>query len=143
MKIAPYLLFNGNCAEAFRFYEKALDGKNLQLMPHKGTPAAEYVSGDWQDKIMHAYLEVGDSALMASDVPPEHQKPPGGFSVSYHAADEAEAERVFNALAEGGTVTMALEKTFWAKSFGMLVDRFGTPWMVNCLKDCGQAADAA
>ena len=132
MKITAYLLFNGTCEEAFRFYEKALDGRNLQLMPHKGTPAAEHVPAGWQDKIMHACLTVGDSFIMASDVPPEHQKPAGGFSVSYHAADEAEAERVFAALSAGGTVTMPLEKTFWAKSFGMLVDRFGVPWMVNC-----------
>lgn len=132
MKLAPYLLFNGTCEEAFRFYETALGGRNLQLMPHRGTPASEHVPEGWQDKIMHAYLEVGDSALMASDVPPEHQKPLGGFSVSYHAADEAEAERVFAALAGGGTVTMPLAPTFWAKRFGMLVDRFGVPWMVNC-----------
>jgi PhnB protein len=132
MKLAPYLLFNGDCAEAFRFYERALGGRKLELMPHRGTPASAHVPDGWQDKIMHAYLEVGDSALMASDVPPEHQKPVGGFSVSYHAADEAEAEHVFAALAEGGTVTMAMEATFWAKRFGMLVDRFGIPWMVNC-----------
>jgi PhnB protein len=132
VKLAPYLLFDGSCADAFRFYEKALDGRNLALLPHRGTPASEHVPEAWQDKIMHAYLEIGDSALMASDVPPEHQKPRGGFSVSYHAADEAEAERVFAALAEGGTVTMAMEATFWAKRFGMLVDRFGVPWMVNC-----------
>ena len=132
MKLATYLLFNGTCADAFRFYEAALGGKGLELMPHRGTPAAEHVPAEWQDKIMHAYLEVGDSVLMASDVPPEHQKAPGGFSVSYHAADEAETERIFTALSEGGTVTMPLEKTFWSRRFGMLVDRFGIPWMVNC-----------
>ena len=132
MKIAPYLLFDGTCADAFRFYEKAIGGRGLELLPHRGTPAGPHVPDDWQDKIMHAYLEVGDSALMGSDVPPAHQKPAGGFSVSYHAADEAEAERIFAALAEGGTVTMPMEATFWAKRFGMLVDRFGIPWMINC-----------
>ncbi len=137
MRLCTYLLFNGDCADAFRFYEQAIGGRNLELLPHRGTPAAAHVPADWQDKIMHACLEVGDAALMGSDVPPEHRKPPGGFSVSYQAADEAEAERIFAALSEGGTVTMPMEATFWAKRFGMLIDRFGIPWMIN-----GPAAEA-
>ncbi len=107
MKIVTYLLFDGTCEEAFRFYETALNGQNLQLMTHAGTPASEHVPAGWQDKIMHACLTVGDSVIMASDVPPEHQKPRGGFSVSYHAADEVEAERVFAALSAGGAVREA------------------------------------
>jgi PhnB protein len=132
MNIVPYLWFNGTCAEAFRFYEKVLGGKIVDLLPHAGTPAAEHVPADWQDKIMHAYMKVGDATLMASDVPPAHYKPAQGLSVSLHVKTEDEAERIFKALAEGGTVTMPMEKTFWAARFGMLVDRFGTPWMINC-----------
>lgn len=132
MQIVPYLWFNGSCAEAFRFYEKALGGKIVDMLPHRGTPASEHVPADWQDKIMHAHMKIGDAALMASDVPPGHYKPAQGFSVSLHVKTEAEAEQAFNALAEGGTVTMPMEKTFWAARFGMLTDRFGVPWMVNC-----------
>ena len=132
MNIVPYLWFNGTCADAFRFYEKVLGGKIVDLLPHAGTPAAGHVPADWQDKIMHASIKVGDATLMASDVPPGHYKPAQGFSVSLHVKTEDEAERVFKALAEGGTITMPMEKTFWAARFGMLVDRFGIPWMVNC-----------
>jgi PhnB protein len=132
MNIVPYLWFNGTCAEAFRFYEKVLGGKIGDMLPHAGTPASAHVPADWQDKIMHASMKVGDSVLMGSDVPPAFQKNPQGFAVSLHVKNEDEAERVFKALAEDGTVTMPMEKTFWAARFGMLTDRFGTPWMVNC-----------
>ena len=131
MNIVPYLFFNGTCAEAFRFYERVLGGKIVEMLPHAGTPASAYVPADWQDKIMHARLVVGDAVIMASDAPPQHRKTPQGFSVSVHVKEESEAERIFKALAEGGTVTMPMEKTFWAARFGMLVDRYGTPWMIN------------
>ena len=135
MQITPYLTFNGNCAEAFRFYEQTLGGHIDAMVPHRGTPAAEHVDADWQDKIMHASLSVGGAAaLMASDAPPPMFEQPQGFSVSLHYPDRAEGERVFNALAAGGTVRMPFQETFWASGFGMLVDRFGTPWMVNCDK---------
>ena len=90
-----------------------------------------FVDGD-RDKIMHVHMTVGDQVLMGSDAPPGHFEKPQGFSVSLGIDDPAEAERVFNALAEGAQVTMPLQKTFWADRFGMLVDRYGTPWMVNC-----------
>jgi PhnB protein len=132
MNIVPYLWFNGTCAEAFRFYEEALGGQIIDMLPHRGTPMSADVPADWQDKIMHAMMNIGDSVLMASDVPPAHYKPAQGLSVSLHVKTADEAERVFKALAAGGTVTMPMEKTFWADRFGMLVDRFGTPWMINC-----------
>ncbi|MCB1502090.1 MAG: VOC family protein [Bauldia sp.] len=132
MKIIAYLFFPGTCAEACRFYEKALGARIVAMMPHAGTPAEPHVPAEWRDKIMHARLAVGDAEIMASDSPPDHQKTPQGFAVSLHVESEAEAERVFKALAEGGTVTMAMAPTFWAKRFGMLTDRFGIPWMVNC-----------
>ena len=132
MNIVPNLWFNGTCAEAFRFYEKALGGKIVDMLPHRGTPMSADVPADWQDKIMHAMMKVGDAVLMASDVPPAHYKPAQGLSVSLHVKTAEEAERVFAALADGGTITMPIEKTFWTERFGMLVDRFGTPWMINC-----------
>jgi PhnB protein len=132
MKIIAYLSFNGNCAEAFRYYEKHLRGKIEAMLPHEGTPAEEHVPANWKKKIMHAKLTVGDAELMASDSPREHYQKPQGTGVSIHLDDAKEGERIFNALADGGSVTMPFSETFWAKGFGMCTDRFGTPWMVNC-----------
>lgn len=132
MQIHPYLVFDGNCEQAFKFYEKALDGVIETLMPHKGTPAAGHMPPDWDDKILHARLNAKGGIIMGSDAPPSRYKPNEGFSVSINIQDVAEAERVFAALAEGGKVQMALAKTFWAERFGMLIDKFGIPWMVNC-----------
>ena len=101
-------------------------------MPHRGTPVEQHVSPDWQDKILHARLTAGDAVLMGSDAPPRRYDEPRGLSVSLQVKDPAEAERIFRALAEKGSVRMPLDKTFWAQRFGMLVDRFGIPWMVNC-----------
>ena len=132
MQINPYLFFNGQCEAAFKFYAECLGGKIDAMMTHAGTPAEEHVPAEWRNKIIHARLTVGDGVLMASDAPPDHYKKPQGFSVSIQIKDKAEAERIFNALAENGVVTMPFEKTFWAAGFGMCVDRFGIPWMVNC-----------
>ena len=132
MKLNAYLFFNGQCEEAFKFYEKCLGGKITALIPHAGTPAEKQVPPEWRDKVLHTCLEIGNQVLMASDAPPGRFQAPQGFSVSLNVESPAEAERIFRALAENGTVQMPLEKTFWAARFGMVVDRFGTPWMVNC-----------
>jgi len=132
MQLNPYLLFNGQCEAAFKFYEKILGGKIVAMMPHEGTPAAGQVSPEWRKKILHARLSVGDEVLMGSDAPPDRYEPMKGFSVTLGIDDPKEAERIFHALAENGAVRMPIEKTFWAERFGMLVDKFGTPWMINC-----------
>ena len=132
MKIDPYLNFNGQCEEAFRFYERVLGGRIETMMTHENTPIAGKASPGWQGKILHARLIVGDQVLMGSDSPPEYYARPQGLYVSLNVDAPADAERIFRALADRGTVTMPLEKTFWAARFGMLVDRFGTPWMINC-----------
>lgn len=132
MQLNPYLLFNGQCEVAFKFYEKVLGGKIVMMLTHEGTPAAEQVPAEWRKKILHARLSVGDEVLMGSDAPPDRYEAMKGFSVTLGIADPAEAERVFRALAENGTVRMPIERTFWAERFGMLVDQFGTPWMINC-----------
>jgi PhnB protein len=95
-------------------------------------PGAERGSPDWHGKIMHARL--GDRALMGSDAPPGRFDAPKGFHMSIGVDDPGEAERIFHALAENGTVTMPIQETFWAARFGMLVDQFGIPWMINCEK---------
>lgn len=134
MQLNPYLMFEGQCEEAFKFYAKVLGGKILAMLPHEGTPAASHTPAEWQKKIIHARLQVGDKLLMGSDAPPGRQSPRRGFTVTIGADTPAEAERIFHALSESGTVTMPIQETFWAHRFGMLTDRFGTPWMVNCEK---------
>ena len=130
MRVNPYLVFNGDCADAFAFYEQVLGG-NLTVQTHGQSPMAEQVSPEWHSRVLHARLEVGDTVLMGSDRPPDSAETPEGFSVSLQADDPAEAERIFAALADGGTTTMPIQQTFWATRFGMLTDRFGMPWMVN------------
>jgi PhnB protein len=132
MQTNPYLLFNGQCKEAFQLYERVLGGKIVTMLTHAESPMAEKTDPGWRDKILHATLMVGTTVLMASDAPPGHYERPAGFSVSLSLKEPAEAERIFKALSEGGTVKMPLQKTFWAEAFAMLVDRFGTPWMINC-----------
>lgn len=136
MEINPYLLFTGQCEEAFKFYEKLLGGKIETMMPHKGSPAENGVPPEWREKILHARMTVGDQVLLASDAPPGHQSKPQGFSVSISVSDPVEADRIYNALAEDATaITMPIQETFWARRFGMLTDRFGIPWMINCEKE--------
>jgi PhnB protein len=132
MRIDPYLLFKGDCEEAFKFYAKVLGGKIEAMLTHEGTPAAEHTPPEWLKKILHARLLVGDQVLMGSDAPPGRQESMAGFSVTLDIPKVADAERVFGALSEGGTVELPIQKTFWSERFGMLVDRFGTPWMINC-----------
>jgi PhnB protein len=135
MQLNPYLIFNGNCAAAFKFYEKCLGGKIVMMLTHAEAPSddqARQVPAGWRDKIMHAHLTVGDKALMGSDAPPDRYEPMKGFSVSHTVDTPADAERVFKALSEKGTVQMPMQQTFFAARFGMLVDQFGTPWMIFC-----------
>ena len=134
MRLNSHLNFNGDCEAAFKFYEKCLGGKITFMMPYQGSPAASAVPADWQHKILHATLTVGDQLLQGSDAPPPHFQKPQGFSLTLALNDPAEAERLFAALSENGTVRMPLQETFWASRFAMLVDRFGTPWMINCAK---------
>lgn len=135
MQFSTYLYFDGNCEEAFKFYEKHLGGKIEVMMPHEGTPAAEQTPANWLKKILHARMSLGDGQLlMASDAPPGHFSPQQGFSINIQVNDTAEAERVFAALSENGKILMPIAETFWATRFGMLVDRFGIPWMVNYQK---------
>jgi PhnB protein len=134
MKINPYLMFKGNCEEAFRLYADVFGGKILAMMPHKGSPAEAHTPPEWQNKIMHAALQLGEQTLMASDSPPDYQKPMSGFAVSVDLPTSGDVERAFKRLSDGGTVTMPVGETFFAKSFGMVTDRFGTPWMIICPK---------
>ena len=134
MKLNPYLMFDGRCEEAFTTYQKILGGEIVAMIPHEGTTAGEHVPPGWRKKIIHARLVANGMVLMGSDAPPDHQEPMKGFSVALNVKEPAEAERIFNALADQGMVRAPLSETFFAVKFGMLVDRFGTPWMINCEK---------
>jgi len=134
MQINPYLNFNGQCEAAFKFYEQVLGGKIAFKMTYGESPIAAHAPPGWKDKILHTTLMVGDRVLMGADAPPEHYQRPQGFSVSLGLKNTSEADRIFKALVENGTVIMPIQETFWAARFGMLVDQFGTPWMINCEK---------
>ena len=131
--IQPYLFFGGRCDEAIEFYRSVLGAEVEMLMRFKESPEPPELPECFHDKVMHASLRIGSTSLMASDGRCDGMANFEGFSLSITVPDEAEAERVFDALAEGGLVTMPLEKTFWAPKFGMLQDRFGVGWMVSVM----------
>lgn len=132
MQVTPYLTFPGTCEAAMRFYADIFGSTDLVIMTPRGTPMEADMPADRLDQVMHARLSLGPSSLMAADAPPDRYRPPAGFMVSIQLTDTDEAARVFTALAEGGLVIMPLEQTFWARRFGILTDRFATPWMINC-----------
>jgi PhnB protein len=134
MNVTPYLSFNGQCEEAFKLYEQCLGGKIAFMMTWGDSPMAGETPPGWGKKIMHSTLNLGDNILQGADSLAEQYQKPQGFSISVGISDAAEAERIFNTLAENGTVQMPLEETFWALRFGMLVDQFGIPWLINCEK---------
>jgi PhnB protein len=142
MSVDPYLHFKGDCEAAFKFYAKCLGGRIEGTFTYAQSPMAQQVPAEWGAKLMHARLVIGDRVLMGMDATPERYHAPSGFSLSVSVKNAAEAERVFNALVEGGKVTMPLQQTFWSQRFGMLVDRFGVPWMVNSEQAAEQRAGA-
>ena len=131
MQFTPYLTFDGKCKEAFEFYAKALGGKIEAMISHAEAPPEMQGDAAWRDRIMHARLSVGDGVLMGGDAPVQFFSKPAGFSVQLAFDTVEEGKTVFDALSEGGEVRMPFGPTFWAKSFGMLIDKYGTPWMVN------------
>jgi PhnB protein len=134
--LVTYLSFDGQCEAAFKYYEKVLSGKILMMMRYSDAPADAGMTQtpETANRIMHARLKVGDRLLMGGDAPPRFASKPQGFCVSIQVDDPADAERIFRELGEGGAVQMPIGETFWALRFGMVIDQFGTPWMVNCEK---------
>ena len=131
MHITPYLGFQGTCEEAFKLYEKVLNGKITFKMTYGESPMADQMPPDHRNRIMHISLQVGDETISGSDAPPQHYSKPEGFNVAISLKDAAEGERIFKELSAGGQVQMPFQKTFWSPGFGMLVDRYDIPWMVN------------
>ena len=135
MQWNPHLAFDGRSKEAFEFYEKCPGGKVVAMIPYGDTPAKEHMPAGTGARIMHARIVLGDQVLMGRDAHPEMPyEGIKGCDVAVQVKAPAEAERLFAALSEGGAVTMPIGETFWAVRFGMLVDKFGVPWMVNCEK---------
>lgn len=134
MKISTQLTFNGNCEEAFKFYEKALGGKIQTMMKWGESPMGKGMPAEMAKKVIHASIVVAGHEIGGGDAPPDQYEKPQGSFVCIGTEDVKEAERFYKALSEKGREIMPLGETFWAKRFGMCVDRFGTPWMVNCGK---------
>ena len=132
MKLSPYLSFDGHCEAAFKFYEQCLGGKIEALMPYQGSPMESEVPAEWGTKVMHGEFRLGDWVVMGSDCLPGQYEAAKGTTLMITVDNPAEAEKTFKALSDQGSVTMPLEKTFWAQKFGMFTDKFGIPWMINC-----------
>jgi len=128
MKLDVYLNYKGTCEEAFRFYERHLGGKIIMMMRHKEAPEASPLPADWQDAILHARIEFGNTALMGADMP--QAEPVRSAYLTLTFDNDAEAERAYGLLTEGGEIFMKMEETFFASRFAMLRDRFGTSWML-------------
>jgi PhnB protein len=132
MDMTTYLSFDGQCEAAFGLYERCLGGELGPIFRYGGSPMANDAPPGWQDKIMHGSITIGGQVLMGADITPDRYEAPKGVSLSLQIDSVAEAERIFRDLAQDGRVVMPLEKTFWAERFGMLVDRYGISWLINC-----------
>ena len=131
MKWYPHLVFNGQCEAAFRFYERCLGGRIVVMLTWADSPMAGDAPEGFGGKILHATLTVGDNMLAGSDSLPGQYQQPQGFHILVGIGAPVEAERIFNALAENGTIAMPFQKTFWAAGFGVLTDQFGISWEIN------------
>ena len=132
MDLHSYVSFKGDCAAAFKFYEESLGATPGLIFRYADSPLADVVPPGWDDKVMHGSVRIGQHLLEGADVPPERYEEPKGFSLSLNVASPAEAEDLFAKLAAGGRVLYPIAKTFWSERFGMVIDRFGIPWMINC-----------
>jgi PhnB protein len=131
MKWNPHLCFDGQCEAAFKLYEKCLGGRILTMLTYGDSPMGGDTPAAFKNKILHATFTRGNLVLTGADVLPEQYQRPQGFSVMLHVSEPAEADRVFETLAEGGKVTFPIQATFWTKRFGMVTDAYGTPWIVQ------------
>jgi PhnB protein len=132
MKWNPFLTFNGQCQDAFEFYARCFGGEIVTLVTWGNSPMADQAPAGFTGKILHATLQVGGNLVSGYDAPPAQYESPRGFNIQFNLDDPAEAERIFHALAEDGSVEMPLQATFWAVAYGHVIDRFGVPWAINC-----------
>ena len=134
IRLSTHLEFNGQCAAALRFYERVLGGKIRFMMTYGESPIAAQTPSEWREKIIHATFVLSDRTFSATDSWREDFHKAQGFAVTLDIDDAEEADRVFAALSENAAIGMSIQETFWAQRFGMLVDQFGIPWMINCSK---------
>ncbi|HEV7388465.1 MAG TPA: glyoxalase/bleomycin resistance/extradiol dioxygenase family protein [Gemmatimonadaceae bacterium] len=132
LQVSAYLSFKGDCEDAFKFYEEVFGAKPGLIFRYGDTPMADVVPEGWDTRVMHGSVTIGRQVLEGADVPPDRYDEPQGFSLSLSIPGVQAAEAVFERLATGGRVVYQIEKTFWSERFGMVVDRFGIPWMINC-----------
>jgi PhnB protein len=132
MNVSTTMHFNGQCEAAFKFYERQLGAKIEFLLKWDESPAGDEVPPEWRDKVLHARLKLGGADLVGGDVLDRDYRQPQGFSVLLAVDDPQKAEQIFAALADGGSVKMPLQETFWARLYGVVVDRYSIPWEINC-----------
>ena len=132
LEVSAYLSFKGDCEAAFKFYEEVLGATAGLLFRYADSPMADVVPEGWDRKIMHGSVRIGGKLVEGADAPPGRYEKPQGFSLSLNVPNADEAERVFEELKNGGKVLYPIAKTFWSERFGMVVDRFDIPWMINC-----------
>lgn len=132
MKLQCYVNFDGKCREAMKFYAETLGGELTFLQTFGESPMRDMVPPDHLDAVMHATVTVGEAVIMGSDAPGGRYNKPQGFAVSLGLSDKDQAHKIFATLADGGAVDMEIQETFWAAAFGMVTDKFGIPWMINC-----------
>jgi PhnB protein len=135
MQFIAYLNFNGNCRAAFDVYRDVFKGEITMRMTYGDSPMRDQMPADGHDQIMHSRLEADGAILMGADGPPPHDAKDGNTCISIQVRSIEEAERIFHALSAGGEVQMPLHETFWAHRWGSFSDRFGKPWMINCMKE--------
>jgi PhnB protein len=134
MSVSVHLVFDGQCEKAFRFYEDCFGAKVITMLKWSESPAAAQAPPGCGDRILHATLKLGDSSVFGADAFPGKYEKPQGFSVLFSIDNPKEAEQAFQKLADGGSVTMPLQKTFWAERYGAVTDKYGVPWEINCSK---------
>ena len=132
MRLSTHVSFDGTCEQAFRFYQQVLNGDLVTLLTYGQSPLAQSTPAEFHDRILHATLTVGSFELLGADVLPGQAERPQGFCITLSLPHLERAKEIFAALSEGGSVRMPLQETFWSPAFGLVTDRFGTPWEINC-----------
>ena len=130
MKLYAYVNYGGNCRQAFEFYAKHLGGRITMMTTHGENAGTNNIPPDWKNAVLHARIELGDTTVLGADIPPDRFKPMRSAYLSLLVDSDADAERIYKLLTEGGEIFMRMEETFFAHRFAMLRDRFGTSWML-------------
>lgn len=140
MEANIHLTFKGQCEEAFNFYQDVFGGKITLMLSYGNSPDGVRTPPEWKDKIVHANLEIGNTEISGVDILPEDYQPPQGFFALLEVEGASQTKQIFEALSKDGTIKMPLQKTFWSAYFGVVVDRFGIPWEINCTQPANESS---